>query len=101
MRAPSLRSSTSSKCATAAACPWRPQFTFASQAQQPGHRLAMPDGQRRPDDCRHRPVVSDERGDGHLLGNDLIDELIWQAPRGSLEPVPWYYVILALHHSHV
>ena len=88
-------------CATAAACPWRPQFTFASQAQQPGHRLAMPDGQRRPDDCRHRPVVSDERGDGHLLGIDLNDDLGGQEPRGRLEPDPVVVAITDLPPAHV
>src|SRR5205814_1703915 len=101
MRAPSLRSSTSSKCATAAAYSWRPQFTFASQAQQPGHRLAMPDGQRRPDDCRHRPVVSDERGDGHLPRIDLNDDLGGQAPRGRLEPDPVVVAITDLPPAHV
>jgi len=61
----------------------------------------MPDGQRRPDDRRHRPVVSDERGDGHLLGIDLNDDLGGQEPRGRLEPDPVVVAITDLPPAHV
>ena len=43
--------------------------------QQVGHRSAMDDGDRRPHECRHRLVVADERGEGHVPFIDVENDV--------------------------
>src|SRR5262249_45120835 len=57
-------------------------------AQQAGHRQTMPGRERRPDECRHRTVVADERGYGPLRVVDLDEELDGHDPYHRLEPDP-------------